>query len=73
MRSVASGGSAAVAGVRPGDIIVAVNGADVTSLEQFELMLSELKPGTKVTIRYTRGLGGTAYSGTAALGALAAR
>ncbi len=70
VRSVASGGSAAVAGVRPGDIIVAVNGADVTSLEQFELMLSELKPGTKVTIRYTRGLGGTAYSGTATLGSL---
>jgi hypothetical protein len=42
----------------------------VTSLEQFELMLSELKPGTKVTIRYTRGLGGTAYSGTATLGSL---
>ena len=44
--------------------------ADVTSLEQFELMLSELKPGTKVTIRYTRGRGGTAYSGTATLGSL---
>lgn len=40
-------------------------------LEQLELVLAELKPGTMVTIRYTRGQGGRARAGTAKLGSLA--
>jgi putative serine protease PepD len=68
--AVAGGGSAATAGVKPGDIIVALDKSKVSSLEDLEGMVAGLKPGTPVTIYYTRGASTTARSGTAKLGSL---
>jgi S1-C subfamily serine protease len=68
--AVAGGGSAATAGVKPGDIIVALDKSKVSSLEGLEGMVNGLKPGTPVTIYYTRGASTTARSGTAKLGSL---
>lgn len=53
--AVTSGGTAFNAGVRAGDIIVGINDQKVTSVEELESVLSQLKPGTNVTIKYTRG------------------
>ena len=64
--AVASGGTAAGAGVRKGDIIVALNNSDVASLEQLETKVDELRPGSTVTIRYTRG-SAAVHKGTAKL------
>ena len=67
--AVADGSTAADAGVRKGDIIVGINGHDVASLEQLQGTLSDLKPGTTVTIRYTRG-SSTVHQGSGKLGSL---
>jgi putative serine protease PepD len=53
--AVASGGTAANAGVRAGDTIVGINDQQVSSVEELESVLSQLKPGTNVTIKYLRG------------------
>jgi S1-C subfamily serine protease len=66
---VASGSTAADAGVRKGDIIVGINSHDVASLQQLESRLSDLKAGTMVTIRYTRG-SDTVHKGSGKLGSL---
>jgi putative serine protease PepD len=66
---VASSSTAAEAGVRKGDIIVGINNHDVASLQQLESRLSDLKPGTTVTIRYTRG-SSTVHKGSGKLGTL---
>jgi S1-C subfamily serine protease len=68
--AVAGGGTAATAGVKPGDIIVAFNKSKVSSLEALDSMVSALQPGTTVTIYYTRGASTTARTGTAKLGRL---
>jgi putative serine protease PepD len=68
--AVAGGGSAATAGVKPGDIIVGLDKSKVSSLEGLEGMVNGLKPGTPVTIYYTRGASNSARSGTAKLGSL---
>lgn len=68
--AVASGSSAASAGVKSGDIIVALNKQKVSSLEELDGMVSVLKPGTPVTIYYTRGASGSVHSGAAKLGSL---
>jgi putative serine protease PepD len=65
---VAKGGTAATAGLRPGDVIIALNGARIDSLQQLEALVNTLKPGTKVTITYTRN--GSQRSGSAKLGSL---
>lgn len=62
--------TAARAGIKIGDVIVGIDDKRVTNLEQLELALSELKPGTIVTIRYTRGQGGRELTGLAKLGSL---
>jgi len=67
--AVDSGGTAANAGLRKGDIIVGLNDQDIASLEQLETKLSELKPGGTVTIRYLRG-SATVHKGSAKLGSL---
>lgn len=67
---VTAGSTAARAGIKSGDVIVGIGSKKVTSLEQLELALSELKPGTMVTIRYTRGQGGPELTGKARLGSL---
>jgi putative serine protease PepD len=53
--AVTGGGTAANAGVRSGDTIVAINDEKVTSVEELESALSQLQPGTNVTIKYKRG------------------
>jgi len=53
--AVDNGGTAAMAGVRAGDVIVGINGDNVSTLQDLEGTLDQLAPGTNVTIRYTRG------------------
>ena len=53
--AVGKDSTAANAGVKGGDTIVGVDDVPVASLQELEGTLSELKPGTTVTIRYTRG------------------
>jgi putative serine protease PepD len=67
--AVSSGGTAADAGVRKGDIIVGINDHDVASLQELDSKLSNLKPGTMVTIRYTHG-SKTVLKGSGKLGSL---
>jgi putative serine protease PepD len=67
--AVDQGGTADAAGVRAGDTIVGINAEAVTSLEALESTLSQLKPGTKVTIKYTRGTS-TVHEGKAKLDSL---
>lgn len=47
---VVSGGSADRAGIRPGEVITAVNGQKVTSLADLQAALAQLSPGQKVTV-----------------------
>jgi putative serine protease PepD len=68
--ATAGGSTAASAGVKAGDIIVALNKQKVSSVEDLEGMVSVLKPGTSVTIDYTRGTDTAVHSGSAKLGSL---
>jgi putative serine protease PepD len=68
--AVTGGGTAATAGVKPGDIIVAFDKSKVSSLEELEGMVAGLKPGRPVTIYYTRGATTTVHSGAAKLSSL---
>ncbi len=55
---VSPGGPAADGGVRPGDVIVAVNGASVSgpdAAQQVVERMSRVAPNTKVQLRVTRG------------------
>jgi putative serine protease PepD len=67
--AVNAGGTAAKAGVRAGDIIVGINDQPVDSVEELEGTLSQLQPGTSVTIKYTRG-SSKVHQGTAKLDSL---
>jgi putative serine protease PepD len=67
--AVTNGGTAANAGVQAGDIIVGINDQSVTSLQELEGTLSQLKPGSNVKITYTRG-SSAKRSGTAKLDSL---
>jgi S1-C subfamily serine protease len=67
--SVTSGGTAAEAGVKTGDIIVGLNNQQVTTLDELQFTLARLTPGAKVTIHYTS-TSGAARSGTGTLGSL---
>jgi S1-C subfamily serine protease len=51
---VRAGTPAAQAGLRPGDIIAAVNGTPVHNLRDYTRMLQELAPDDAVEIQYTR-------------------
>jgi serine protease DegQ len=53
--SVVSGGPAAKAGIQPGDVITAVNGKPVASVEDFLAILRNQSPGQAVTVTYLRG------------------
>jgi putative serine protease PepD len=66
--SVAAGGAAAQAGIRAGDVIVAVNGKPTDSVPALQSALATLKPGEKVQIRLARD--GTQSTVTATLGTL---
>ena len=67
--AVDKGGTAANAGVKAGDVIVGINDQGVSTVEQLEGTLSLLAPGTKVTIKYTRGTS-TVHEGSAKLDSL---
>ncbi|MBO0833411.1 MAG: trypsin-like peptidase domain-containing protein [Actinobacteria bacterium] len=68
--TVESGGTAASAGVRPGDVIVGLNTERVFSMENLQTAVALIPPGTRVTIHYTRGGSATVHSGTGTLGSL---
>ena len=48
------GSGAADAGIESGDVIVSVDGSDVTSAEDLGTILADLKPGTTVTVVVNR-------------------
>ena len=66
--SVTPGGAAAQAGIRAGDVILAVNGQPTDSVPALQSALATLKPGDKVRIRLSRN--GTQSTVTATLGTL---
>ncbi len=53
--SVVNGGPAAKAGLQPGDVITAINGKQLSSVEDFLSVLRPLSPGQTVTVSYLRG------------------
>ncbi len=68
--SVTSGGAAAQAGVKPGNVIVGLNNEKITTLEQLQFALAQLSPGSRATIHYTVDNSTTPRSGTGTLGNL---
>jgi S1-C subfamily serine protease len=58
--TVTSGGPAARAGLRPGDVITAVNGTATRDTESLAAVLAQLRPGQQASVRITRASGGTA-------------
>jgi serine protease DegQ len=52
---VVDNGPAAKAGMQPGDVITAINGKQVSSVEDFLATLRPLSPGQTVTVNYLRG------------------
>ena len=46
--------AAATAGLKPGDVIVEVNGKDVADSRQLKLLVSQIAPGTDVKLKYLR-------------------
>jgi putative serine protease PepD len=53
--AVQSGGPAAKAGIKPGDVIVAVNGQRVTTADDLIVAIRRHIPGQRVTLTYDRG------------------
>ena len=49
------GSPAAAAGLRPGDVITAINGKAVSSTSQFIQTVDSYPPGTKLTLTIKRG------------------
>lgn len=54
MVNVISGGSAQVAGLKTGDIIISYNGTETTTMEQLSKLIDTTKVGDKVTIEFYR-------------------
>jgi S1-C subfamily serine protease len=50
VQSVTSGGPAAKAGIVAGDVIQSVNGERTSTVDEFTSVVSELKPGDKITL-----------------------
>jgi putative serine protease PepD len=57
---VTPGGAAAKAGLRPGDVITAVNGTPVSDTETLAAALAGLRPGQQVSLKITKPDGSTA-------------
>ena len=55
VREVVPGGPAAAAGIQPGDVVVAFNGQQTRTVEDFVGALRRTKPGDKVTLDVVRG------------------
>jgi S1-C subfamily serine protease len=53
LQSVTAGGPAAKAGLVSGDVITSVNGSRTATVDDFTSVVSELKPGTTVTLGVT--------------------
>ncbi|HEY5111805.1 MAG TPA: trypsin-like peptidase domain-containing protein [Acidimicrobiales bacterium] len=53
--STISGTGAAAAGVRQGDVIVAINKTSITSAQDVSAVISSLKPGDVITLHVVRG------------------
>ncbi len=69
IQSVVSGGPAAAAGLRANDVIVALDGKAITSMDSLITVLSTHQPGQKVQVTYARG--GQRHTTTATLSAAA--
>ena len=54
VQSVQSGEPAERAGIRPGDIVVAVNGQDVTPEQTLSYLVANIAPGTRIPIDLVR-------------------
>jgi serine protease Do len=54
VENVERGGVAAENGIRPGDVILAINRSDVDSVEQFKRMLANRRPGSMVLLLINR-------------------
>jgi putative serine protease PepD len=52
--SVTAGGPAAKAGIRPGDIIVSVDGERITTADELIVAIRSHVPGQQLTLAYTR-------------------
>jgi S1-C subfamily serine protease len=66
--AVRPGGPAAAAGLRPGDVVTAINGRPTPSLQVLETMLTSYKPGSKITLTVERN--GSSMNLSATLGSL---
>ncbi|MEA2587582.1 MAG: hypothetical protein QOH66_509 [Actinomycetota bacterium] len=58
--SVQAGGPAAAAGIKPGDVITAIDGKPVTSSQELNELVAGMGPGQKVTVAITHPDGSTA-------------
>ncbi|MGZ4461377.1 MAG: S1C family serine protease [Gaiellaceae bacterium] len=58
VQSVLKGGPAARSGIRPGDVILAINGTATPTTEALSLALTQLKPGQRVNVRLLKPSGG---------------
>ena len=54
MENVQRGGTAAENGIRPGDVILAVNRTEVDSVEQFKRLLAGRRAGSMVLLLINR-------------------
>lgn len=54
IRDVVKGTPAEKAGLKPGDVVIEFNGISITGLEQFRVIVAEVKPGTTVPIELVR-------------------
>jgi len=61
---VASGGPAAQAGLRPGDVVISIDGEPATSNVQLQELTLTKKPGVTVTLGYSRDGKPAAATGT---------
>ena len=55
MRELTTGGAAAGAGLEANDLIVAVDGEEVTSVDELILQIRSNKIGDRVEVTYVRG------------------
>ncbi len=62
VKSVTARGAAARAGIRAGDVIVALDGSPVSSLAELQAQLYVLRPGTRVSVGVVHGMARSTHS-----------